>query len=47
MSSSISGCEKNPTFEKQMILKVRKYILLKFNAEKIITDFEAKISELI
>lgn len=44
---TILDLKNNPTLREQMGLKARNYILEKFNAEKILADFEAKISELI
>lgn len=44
---TILDLKNNPTLREQMGLKARNYILEKFNAEKILDNFEAKISELI
>lgn len=44
---TILELKNNPALSEQMGLKARNYILEKFNAEKILADFEQKISALI
>lgn len=44
---TVLNLKNNPALREQIGLKARNYILEKFNAEKILADFEAKISELI